>query len=177
MQQSVGGQEIRSQLFIEPIWEWTLSYEVLRAAAALAEYQTLVGFYNARNGSYDSFLYDDPSDDSIPDVSPYMQFGTGDGATVAFQLSRTLGGSTEAVKNTHSTPKIYVNNVLKTVSTDYTINGAGLVTFTSAPAAAAVIAWSGTYYWRVRFKEDSVEFVEFVNNFWNAKSVAFVSVK
>jgi hypothetical protein len=40
--------------------QWQLSYELLRANALL-ELQTLIGFFNARQGKFDSFLFSDPT--------------------------------------------------------------------------------------------------------------------
>jgi hypothetical protein len=52
------------------------------------------------------------------------------------------------------------------------------VTFTGGhiPAGGQAIAWSGTYYWRCRFEEDSIEFTEFANLFWDLKKLAFRTV-
>lgn len=176
IQTSIGFSEVRAGFTPYPIRRYALSYEFLRSTGALTELATLYGFYCARGGSRDSFLYDDPEDDTIANVAPYMQFGTGDGATVAFQLGRSLGGFFEPVFNTNSVPKIYLNNVLKTVTTDYTISASGLVTFTVAPANTVVIAWSGTYYWRVRFEEDALAFTEFASLFWEQKKLGFRTV-
>jgi hypothetical protein len=74
-------------------------------------------------------------------------------------------------------PQIFVDGVLKTQGTDYTISSAGLVTFTVAPAAGAALTWSGSYYWRVRFDLDQTEFNNFLNQLWEAKKVTLVSVK
>lgn len=177
VQTSVSGMELRGSYFQYPLWHWTLKYDFLRADRGFTEFQTLAGFFNARQGSFDSFLYDDPSDDLIADVPPYMTFGTGDGATVAFQLGRALGGVFEPIYNLNGTAKVYVNGTLKTAGSDYTLSAAGLVTFAAAPTAAAVIAWSGAYYWRVRFAASTAEFVEFANNFWKLGKLEFQSVK
>lgn len=178
-QASPSGMEQRGQFYTVPIWTWALSFEFLRADRGFTEYQTLVDFFNSRGGSYDNFLYTDPSDSVIPDVNPYMKFGTGDGVTVAFQMGRSFvtGGFFEPLYNPGpTTPKIYVNGVLKTLGSDYTINS-GLVTFSSAPAAAAPVAWSGSYYWRVRFAQKATQFKEFANNFWEANKIELISIK
>lgn len=182
VQRSTGGMELRATYYSLPIWSWTLSYDVLRAIAiggtTYTEMQALADFYNARQGMYDSFLYDDPTDDTIADTAR-QQFGTGDGTTTAFQLTRTLYASgvfTEPVYNLNGNPKIYVAGVLKTSGTDYTIS-AGKVTFAVAPAAAAALTWSGSWYWRVRFDQDSAEFNNQLFGLWDLKQIKFVSVK
>ena len=88
VQQSVGGKEMRAQFFSTPLYTWTLTYELLRASALL-ELQTLLGFFNARQGRFDSFLFSDPNDNNVTQ----MGFGVGDGVKTAFQLQRTVQGS------------------------------------------------------------------------------------
>lgn len=177
IQTSVGQSEVRAAFSPYPIRKYSLQYNFLRSYGAFTELATLYGFFCARQGSYDSFLYDDPEDDAIADVAPYMTFGTGDGVTTAFQLGRSLGSFFEPVYNTHSTPKIYIANVLKTSGPDYTISASGLVTFTSAPGLGLALAWSGTYYWRCRFEDDSLSFSEFASLFWEQKSLTFRTIQ
>jgi uncharacterized protein (TIGR02217 family) len=152
-----------------PIRAYELKHEMLRSYGAFTELATLYGFFCSRQGALDSFLYNDPEDNSVT----AQLFGTGDGTTVAFQLGRSLGGFFEPIYNTNATPQIFVNGVLKTVGSDYTINSAGLVTFTVAPSAALPITWTGTYYWRCRFEEDQLSFGEFANLFWKQDGLKF----
>lgn len=176
VQRSASGKEIRSALMSYPLWEFELSYDVLRAAAAYTELQTLMGFFNQMLGSYDTFLYDDPSDDSVTDQS----FGTGDGATASFQLLRTLGGFVEPIQNVHAITNIKVNGATIPAGAGagkYTINSTGIVTFGTVPAMGYPITWTGTFYFRVRFLEDLTEFNNFVFQLWENKKLGFVSVK
>jgi len=50
---------------------------------------------------------------------------------------------------------LYVNGVAQAPSS-YTLGSSGLVTFAVAPAASATIAWTGDFYTRVRFAQDSI---------------------
>jgi uncharacterized protein (TIGR02217 family) len=172
VQESVSGKELAASLMTYPRWTYTLSYEFLRSGAQ-AELQTLVGFFNARRGKFDDFLYTDPDDNAVT----AQQFGTGDGTSTVFSLVRTYGGFTEPVQNLNSAPSIYVNGVLKTLTTDYTISSLGVVTFVNAPASSAALTWSGTYYWRVRFLQDSSEFTNFMQQLYSAKKISFKTVK
>lgn len=173
--QAVSGKELRLSLMSNPLWAFTLTYELLRAGSPFTEYQQLLSFWLDRSGAYDSFLYTDPSDNSVTAQS----FGTGNGSTTTFQLLRSIygGGFLEAVQNVNGAPSIYINGVLKTVTTDYTIGSTGIVTFVTAPAAAAALTWTGSFYYRVRFKQDTAEFEEFVNNFWLLKKLELQSIK
>ena len=170
VQRTVSGKEFRASFMSYPLWEFSLNYEVLRAAAAYAELQSLVGFFNARQGAFDSFLYTDPNDNSVTDY----QFGTGDGATVAFQLTRAFGGFIAPVMNVNALTAIKKGGGAQSSPADYSINSAGLVTFTSAPAGAAPLTWTGSFYFRVRFLQDAAEFEEFMRNLWQLKKLEFV---
>lgn len=166
-------REYRARDATLPLYQYTLQYEFLRSRAALAELQTLVGFYNLRGGAFDSFLFTDPDDAS----AVAALFGTGNGSATAFQLLRSFGGYTEPVWDLNGAAQIYVAGVLKTSGTDYTISSTGVVTFSVAPAAAAALTWSGTFYRRVRFLRDQLDTTKFMQNLWEAKRVELLSVK
>lgn len=170
---SVSQREFRSANASYPLYKYKLSYEVLRQTTGFTEFTELTGFFNARRGSFDSFLYVDPDDNTVT----AQTIGVGDGANKLFQLARTFGGFVEPVFDANSTPLIYVNGVLKTLTTDYTISATGLVTFVAAPGAALPVTWTGTYYRRVCFTQDTAEFSKFMQNLWTLKTLEFVSVK
>jgi uncharacterized protein (TIGR02217 family) len=173
VQRSAGGKELRAAFYSSPIWRWVLQYEMLRsnAAAGFTELQTLAGFFNARQGMFDSFLFADPDDSAVTAES----FGTGDGATTTFQLKRAYGGFVENVYDLNGAPSIYKTAVLQ--SSGYSVSASGLVTFTTAPANAVALTWTGSFYWRVRFDQDAADFNKFMNQLWDLKQLAFVSVK
>lgn len=177
IQRATSGYEARLAYFSVPIWKWVLDYEFLRTYGSYVEFQTLANFFNARQGSYDSFLYDDPTDNTVPAGTP-QTIGTGDGTTVAFQLGRSLvaAGLFEPIYNLNATPILYDNGVVVN-PLNYTVSATGLVTFGVAPVAGHIVAWSGTYYWRCRFEEDTYDFDYFAYKFWSVKKVSFVSVK
>lgn len=171
-QTSVGNVELAASFTPYPRWTWTLRYNVLRQATIqsvlYAEFETLAGFFLSRRGGYDSFLYDDPSDDSVSD----MAFGTGDGSTTQFRLFRTLGGFAEPIYNVNAITNIKVAGV---PTGAYSQSG-GLITFSGAPANGAALTWTGSYYWRARFTQDESQFEEFASQFWRNQSVSFKSV-
>jgi uncharacterized protein (TIGR02217 family) len=169
----VSGREQRAAFWSYPIWKYSLVYEFLYADAVRAELQTLLGFFNARQGQFDSFLLNDPDDNAVT----RQMFGTGDGATTQFQLLRAYGGFIEPVSFLNATPAVYVASTLKTPGTDYTASSTGLVTFTAPPAIGAPLTWTGSYYWRVRFAADSIEVSKFMATLWEAKRVDLMSVK
>ncbi len=168
IQKAVSGKEFRSAWMSAPIYTFRLSYEVLREAASFQEIQQLVAFFNNVRGSFDSFLYSDPNDNSIT----AQNFGTGNGVQTAFQLMRGYGGNLEAVGQLNGAPSIYLNGVLQAAG--FTVGSNGLVTFTTAPVAGSALTWTGSYYYRCRFLQDTLEFNEFMNNLWEAKKVEFI---
>lgn len=67
-------------------------------------------------------------------------------------------------------------NYIKTLGaiasyTDFTVSSVGVVTFTAAPASGATLTWTGSYYYRVRFELDTVDFERFLWQLWNARSI------
>jgi len=170
---SVSGRELRAAYYSYPLYKFGLKYDVLRSDTVNAELQTLMGFFLARQGSFDTFLFTDPEVNSVT----AQGFGTGNGTTTAFQLAHAYGGYSEPVFDLNGTASIYVNGVLKTVTTDYTISSTGLVTFVSAPAAAAALTWTGSFYYRCRFVDDTAEFDNFMYKLWALKRLDLQTVK
>jgi len=155
-----------------PRYRYKLSFTVLRQTTGFTEFSTLVGFFNARNGSFDSFLYTDPDDNTVT----AQVLGIGDGSNKLFQLVRTFGGFVEPVYDANSAPLIYWDGVLKTLGTHYTLGATGQVTFVAAPGAGVVVTWSGTYYRRMCFAQDTADFSKFLANLWELKTLEMVTV-
>lgn len=167
IQTSSSNIELRASFTPYPVWKWTLVYNFLRQGSPTTEFDTLAGFFLQRQGAFDSFLYDDPSDDSVTDQS----LGVGDGSTTQFQLVRTFGGFSEPVYNVNTLTNVKVAGSVTAVTQSH-----GLITFGSAPANGAALTWTGTYRWRVRFADDSASFEEFAYLFWQAKSISLMSI-
>lgn len=167
-QESVSGREIVTARQSFPRWRYSLSYEFLRAS----ECQQLLAFFNARQGRFDTFLFNDLNDNS----ATAQQFGTGDGTTVKFQLLRSLGGILEPVFALNGAPLIYKNGVLQSAAT-YSISTNGVVTFNTAPATGAALTWTGLFYWRCRFLQDAADMQQFAGNLWALKKLEFRTVK
>jgi uncharacterized protein (TIGR02217 family) len=176
VQRSVNLSELRASYAATPVWHFTQGYEVLRqyaplSGAAYTELEDLCGFFLARYGRFDSWLFADPYD-SVALLEP---FGVGDGVTTVFQLARKLGPFYEAVTNIAASPAIYKGGVLQTLTTNYTIDATTKrVTFTAAPGNGVVVAWSGTYYFRCRFKYDATEFENFMRDLYSARQFEFI---
>ncbi len=169
VQRAVSGKELRAAYQSRPIWKYGLTYEVLRGDAVNAEIQSLIGFFNARMGSYDSFLFRDPSDNSVTDQG----IGVGDGTTTVFGLVRAYGGAVEPIGYADTSAfKVDGSTVTALTITDNHTT----VTFTTAPAAGKLVTWTGTYYFRVRFDKDMAEFEQFMKDLWSLKKLELTGV-
>jgi uncharacterized protein (TIGR02217 family) len=172
-QGAVSGRETRAAFMQYPLWDITVGYEFLRTSVVLPELNTLVGFFGARKGSWDSFLILLPEDNACTD----MAFATGDGVTRVFQLTRSRGAGgfafSEPVMNVLALTNIKAAGSVVSGAT-YSIGSTGLVTFITAPANGALLTWTGSYYFRCRFLQDTVEFARFMSNLWDAKKVQMV---
>jgi uncharacterized protein (TIGR02217 family) len=159
------------------MWQFNLSYELLREKGSYNELRQLLGLYLQMKGPFDTFLYNDSSDNNANNSS----IGTGDGNTKTFQLLRTFGANgftlieicTEIAANTTS---LYANNNAISAN-NYTVGlTTGIVTFgnNSAPANGAVLTATFQYRYRVRFLDDEFNVSQFMSRLWEAKEVSFI---
>jgi uncharacterized protein (TIGR02217 family) len=174
VQVATSGKELRSAWFSAPKYTFKLKYDVLRAATAFSELQSLMGFFNNRQGSYDSFLYSDPSDNAVANQA----FGTGNGVATVFPLHRTYGSNNELTMNINAITGIYDNGtpvVQGPGAGKYTIDTLGNVTFGTAPVAAHNLTATYSYYYRCRFAADVGDFENFMYNLWTLQELSFVA--
>jgi uncharacterized protein (TIGR02217 family) len=164
IQEAISGNEQRFAQWTKCRGVGDLSYGLLDSADPLNDFKAILAMWRAHFGSLYPFRFRDWSDYTATDDV----FGTGDATTTAFQLSKTYDPSfillgTEGtlfyvrdIALLDGAPTIKVDGVTKTVTTDYTISDAGLVTFTSAPAADKVLTWTGVFDVPVRFDTDQL---------------------
>lgn len=168
VQGAVSGKEVRMANRQRPVWLFTLTFEILRGASAFKEYQQLLGFYNARQGAFDSFLFNDTSDNTVTQQT----IGTGDGTRTTFQLLHAIDSWIEPIGYAPA-PFVFVNG---TLSGSYTCTDGLTIVFNSPPPAGATITWTGSFYYRVRFDKDTMEFEQFMKDFWLLKKCDFRGV-
>lgn len=176
VQEAASGKETRVALWSYPRWRWDLSYNVLRSDAVNAELQQLAGFFNARQGMYDSFLYEDADDNSVSGQT----IGTGSGSTLSFQLIRSFGGFLEPILAPHSVSAVYLDGVPQASGwsvSNWGSNSPGRITFASAPANGVSISADFSFYFPVRMTEDSVSFAMFLSRHYKLKKFSFISIK
>jgi hypothetical protein len=194
---AASGRERRTAYWPYPLWQFELSYSVIRHRPTQAELFTLWAFFNSLEGQFAPFLFVDPTDCQIPtsvllDTSgaPITDtsgkaivdgsstplgapLGTGDGATTVFPLLRTFGGFVEPVYAAFQPCVVYDDY---TVPSGYTASG-DAVTFTSAPPAGRGLFWFGYFYFGCRFLQDELTFEQIVTQLWAGKSLKFTSLR
>lgn len=156
---SVNMQERRLQNL--SIARHVYSWGMQNAPAALVT--TLRAFFFDRRGDFKAFLMKDWADFQLA----AEQIGIGDGVVVAFQIVKayTAGNNPYARIIRHiksGTLVVAVDGVTKTLTTDYTVNSTGLITFVSAPATDAIVTVTADFFVPVRFEGDA--FVSVLSN-------------
>src|SRR5579862_8753295 len=177
VQRAISGRELRVLDQPYPIWSWTLTYALLRdkwdargtggLGAGFDELRTLAGFFLAQQGALQAFLFDDPSDDAVTG----QIIGTGDAATASFQLVRTMGGFAEPITAPNTVAALYFDGVAQSPSLYAVDPASGLVTFVAPPPAGQVVTADFTYWFRVRFADDTAEFENFMYQLWQLKQI------
>ncbi|HYA73057.1 MAG TPA: DUF2460 domain-containing protein [Roseiarcus sp.] len=177
------GRMATAALYANPVWEFELTIPALAGDAShpglgTATMQALANLFLVCQGRYGTFLYADPSDGAASAQGVWNVNGglAGDGSTTVFTLSRALvsGGFLEPVGWVTAISQV---TVAGSPTSAYSLTTPNTLTFTSAPASGAAIAWSGTYAFQCRFDEDSLELSEFMQNLWEAQAVKFRSVR
>lgn len=171
--EAANGNEVRNSLAEYPRWNFELSYEFLKdPAIGESSLKVIMGFFLARRGSFDSWLFKDPDDYLV--VGGYC--GEADGVTTEFPLCRTMGEFHEKVGQVDdsNTISIYVDGDLVDPG-DYTITLPNLVVFDSAPSSGDVTA-DFQFFFACRFNEDEMDFEKFMDRLWELQSCEFRSI-
>lgn len=159
-----------------PIWNFKAGYNFLRdKPPTQGELQSLWAFFANRRGAWGWFYYYDPKDHTVTDQT----IATGNGTTTAFQLSRSVSaeGLNPFVEPVYVASGTLVVTVGGTPTTAYTIGEFGMITFDTAPAAAARIAWTGEFMFLCRFQDDKLSTQQLLSDVWSEDGVAFESLK
>jgi uncharacterized protein (TIGR02217 family) len=177
IQTSISGREVRVVDQIYPIWTWQLIYSFLRDTNDLShgvalgigydELRHLAGFFLRQQGSFQTFLYSDPTDSVILN----QIIGIGDGITAAYQLVRTFGGFVEPITQPFGIT-VFVNGV----SAPFAAGNSGGIVLVSVPNPGDVITATFSYNFPVRFTTDMLDFENFMYQLWELKKLSFQSV-
>jgi uncharacterized protein (TIGR02217 family) len=168
------GFEVRNAQMQYPRWDFELSYNYLEdRSGAESSLKVILGFFLARQGSFESWLFKDPDDYLVTNGV----CGIADGVTTEFPLCRTLGDFREQVGqlDTVNTLTVYVDG-LEVDETDYEVVMPNSIVFNTAPDDDLVVSASFQFYYACRFIEDGLEFEKFMDKLWNLQSVEFRSI-
>lgn len=165
IQEAIAGNEQRFANWVKCRGVGDLSLGLRNSTDPLSDFRAILAMWRAHTGSLYPFRFRDWSDYTATN----HVFANGTGSLTTFQLamvydpSRILLGTAGTLFYVRditlpnlSTVTIRVNGVLQATPANYSISAAGLVTFTTAPAAASDIAWSGEFDVPVRFDTDQL---------------------
>jgi uncharacterized protein (TIGR02217 family) len=175
-QDALSGKRTRYQLYSYPIYKYEIPLSFLRSDSVNLEWQTLLTFINSVLGATQVWQYLDPIDNAVTS----QVFGVGDGTTRTFQLVRAMIGIGDSFVEPVFLPitgfTVSINAVPTVAFTQGTSNP-GAITFNTAPASAASLTWTGSFYWPCRFDEDDIDFTRFMTNLWEIKVLKFSTEK
>jgi hypothetical protein len=192
IQKALTGKESRIAYQLYPLVKFELTYELLRDNIPASELKALVGLFIAVGGMWDTFRYTDPVFNTVA-AMPFATVAAGDAAYTAvdsegdptngtpYAITATYGnvggpGGAELIQNFNGAPVFYGNGVV-IPSSHYLITGTGDLYFSTLPAAATVLTWSGSFYYRCRFDEDEFTVTQFMANWWSTGKVTLQQVK
>ncbi|MHB8303360.1 MAG: DUF2460 domain-containing protein [Acidobacteriaceae bacterium] len=145
--------EVRISQMRNPIWSFKLIYEFLKdnpldlqPGLTDTDLRTLMGFYLARNGQFDDFLLEDPTDNysgpamlnGAPNVLAELPLVTDGLGNYFSPLQRSMGGFFEDITDPNGSVTVYANGVLTNA---FTVEGPGL----AVPGASYLgrfLAWT-----------------------------------
>ena len=182
IQRAVSGRELRALDQPYPVWTWTLTYSLLRdkwdvrapsgPGIGYDELRTLAGFFLQQQGAFQPFLFNDPTDDAVT----AQPIGTGNASASVFQLVRTMNGFAEPIGAPSAVSAIYFNGVLQSGGSYSVDANTGLVAFAAPPPAGQLVTADFTYWFRVRFADDTASFENFMYQLWQLKQIKLRSV-
>lgn len=168
-----GRGELRLAQARYPRWLFELDVAYLTGdfSTGSSAFAALIDFYMAAQGMASDFLFTDPNDNAVAG----QNFGIGDGTTTTFQLTRSIAGAgVDIVQNVKGTPTI---EVAGTPTTPASIGSTGIVSFSEPPASGAALTWTGNFYFRCRFDDDSQSSLqEDLYQLWSLSGLKFRSV-
>ena len=185
LQRAINASEVRIANWQNPIWHWDLIYTVLfdnpgniASGLTVTDLKAMMGFYLARQGMFDNFLYSDPTDNHVSPDDQELNVIVVDGIYYT-PIQRAMGEPGdqffEDITDFDGPLSLYANGVLQITPSDYTLLGPGVALpgysfdgyvaqWTSAPATPITADFG--FFFRVRFDLDKMAFEEFVNSLW-----------
>lgn len=160
--ETYGGNEYRNAAWSQARGEWQAKGEALRSlqSGSSEYYVPLRNLFRVCRGQLNGFRFKDWFDYKDDGAGVLGTTGLAVGATLAYQMFKNYSVSPatyqqKVLKPVASTIKVYVDGVLQTLTTDYTLDAtAGVVTFVSQPTVGKALTWTGEFDIPVRFASD-----------------------
>lgn len=149
-----GGDEKRNQNWAKARGKW----DVATGIKTPTDMDAVRAFFYARAGRAAGFRFKDWGDYK---ATAEICGGVVDSSNKIFQLQKTYSSGAVSYarpikKPVTSSVKIYIGGVLKTLTTDYSLDSStGIVTFIAAPSSA--VTWTGEFDVPVRFDTDQLD--------------------
>jgi hypothetical protein len=191
------GGEVRMSYCSEPLWEWELTYELLRdgfrMGRAWDELLQIEGLFLAAGGSLSGFAFHDDDDHRVSRTA----VGTSDGTTTTYTLKRyrgsfagnglqALGVEAIGVLDTSQPFHLYFQTQPGIIDPNDPVYGYTLDTsvpknqklvFNAAPPGGHSFICDMSFFYYVRFGADSLDFEKFAHQLWSLKKVTLVSLR
>ncbi|MDP4164653.1 MAG: DUF2460 domain-containing protein [Bacillota bacterium] len=165
------GIEKRAAYSMYPRYIFSISYEIIEDNKKIdGDFQRIIGFFLARHGNFESFLYEDPDDHQIVN----QVIGIGDGMTKSFQLIRTLGEYAEPIRNIKTISSVKIG---ESDETAFIVDSSGRMIFNTAPPKPSPIIVTADFYFRCRFNPSKITFKNFLKNLYELQSLELISLK
>lgn len=169
------GREARFMRMGSPLYDFDLTFDVLRDDASFEELQQLIGFLTRHAGQARPFLISPPDNLGVELGAP---LGIGDGVTRTFPIVRSMGGYGESVQALVGAPTVYVDGVVALGTSAYQISILpALVTFATPPASGAQLLIDFCAAHLARCASDSEDLEQFMKDLWALKSLKIETVR
>lgn len=170
---SKSGRRFKRRNYRYPTTKFTIGFSNghgLSQRATRKDLDRIAAFFNARSGQLGDFYYFDDDDNEVQG----QMLGVGNGVTTQFQLVRSKRTWTEPVFALNGVPTIFVAGL---AVTNYTIAAPGVIKFDSAPAADAVVAWSGSFLYWCEFTQDELTAQQLTSLLWESDGLSFQTIR
>ena len=195
VQPHASGSEGRLSYWSEPMWEWDLSYDMVRDGflnqGSFDELAQIEGLFGVSLGTTLGFKFFNPRANRV-----FQQLiGTTDGVATNFDLIRTYGPFSKTtlqgtehigVLSTEMPFNLYIDNSSTPVDVSdatygYTLSvaipGKQQLVFNSAPATDHTIRVDMGYFFYARFQSSPLEYDKFFQDLWTMKRVTLQSLR
>lgn len=188
------GGEVRMSYWSEPLWEWDLTYEVLRdgfrMGRAWDELLQIEGLFLASTGNLTGFQFYDDDDHRVFRTL----VGASDGTTTTFTLKRyrgsyaggPLGLEAIGLLDLSQPFNLYFNTLPGVIDPNDPVYGYTLNTstpknqqlvFNNPPPNGHTFVADFSYFFYARFQADSLDLEKFMHQLWALKKVTLVSLR